>query len=83
MKDNLASGRTKSITVGYSDLKVTAQQWNEIFNPLPAKPATQEQLDHVFEHVNGFCLVHGGPHQYFRLAGPVSPACVGWISRAV
>lgn len=79
MKDDLASGRAKSITVGYSDLKVTADQWNEIFNPKPAKQVTQEQLDHV----NGFCLVHGGPHQYFRLAGPVSPACVGWVSRKV
>jgi hypothetical protein len=45
--------------------------------PINARKA----LDREFP--SGTCDVHTGPHSYFRLPGPVSPACVNWKKETI
>lgn len=43
-RDDLASGRTNSVTWGNSDLKVTKEQWDAIFECYAAAEAVSDSL---------------------------------------
>ena len=47
-RDDFGSGRAETISWGNSDLRVTLEEWNRIFNPPPAKPASKAQFDYAF-----------------------------------